>query len=263
MEIIDAHTHIYPEKIAEKATRAIGDFYNLDMELTGVSDKLLEEGKTAGISRFVVHSCATKAGQVRAINEFIKEEIDKHPEFIGFMTLHQDMTEEEIYEEVSFCIKNGFKGIKLHPDFQRFYINGENAEKFYRVVGDKLPFLFHTGDDRYEFSKPYRMAEMAKKYKNVRFIGAHFGGYRCWDEVDVYKGLDNVWLDTSSSLPFIGQNKAKALIDVFGEDKFFFGTDFPMWEAREELERFNKIPLSSTAKEKILSANIKSFLSLS
>ena len=262
MEIIDAHAHIYPSKIAEKATKAIGDFYDLKMELTGSPDALLTEGKAAGISRFVVHSCATKASQVRAINEFIKEEIETHKEFIGFMTLHQDMTEKEIDEEVSFCIKSGFKGIKLHPDFQRFYIDDENAEKFYRVVGDRLPFLFHTGDNRYEFSKPYRLAAAAKKYKNVSFIGAHFGGYRCWNETEVYEGLDNVFFDTSSSLAFISAEDAKKMIEKRGAERFFFGTDFPMWEAKEELLRFDKVTLSSSDKEKILAGNIKSFLEL-
>jgi len=262
MEIIDAHAHIYPSKIAEKATKAIGDFYDLEMELTGSPDALLTEGRAAGISRFVVHSCATKASQVRAINEFIKEETEKHKEFIGFMTLHQDMTEDEIDEEVSFCITSGFKGIKLHPDFQRFYIDDENAEKFYRVVGNRLPFLFHAGDNRYEFSKPYRLAAAAKKYKNVRFIGAHFGGYRCWNETEVYEGLDNVYFDTSSSLAFISAEDAKKMIERRGAERFFFGTDFPMWEAKEELARFDKVPLSSSEKEKILAGNIKSFLEL-
>ena len=93
MEIIDAHAHIYPAKIADKATKAIGDFYSIEMEnQVGTTDKLKEEGSRAGITRYVVHSCATKAHQVRSINEFIKSELDKHEEFIGFMTLHQDLT---------------------------------------------------------------------------------------------------------------------------------------------------------------------------
>ena len=155
MEIIDAHAHIYPNKIAEKATNAIGEFYDIKMEMpAGTPDRLIEEGTRAGISKFIVHSCATKAVQVRSINEFVKEEIDAHDNFIGFMTLHQDLTEEQIEEEVSWCVKNGFKGIKMHPDFQKFDIDGENAKKIYRIVGDRLPILFHTGDDRYDFSKP-------------------------------------------------------------------------------------------------------------
>ncbi len=263
MEIIDAHAHIYPAKIAAKATDAIGAFYDIKMAMpAGIPDRLIEVGKKAGISRFVVHSCATKAAQVRSINEFIKKEIDEHPEFLGFMTLHQDLTEEQVEEEIEWCLKNGFKGIKLHPDFQKFYIDGENAEKFYRAAGDKLPILFHTGDNRYEYSKPHRLAKIAAKYRNVNFIGAHFGGYRCWDEVDCYMGLDNVYFDTCSSLPFISAEKAEGLIRKFGAEKFFFGTDFPMWDASEEIERFNKLSLSDNEKEKILALNIKTLLKL-
>ena len=76
MEIIDSHAHIYPAKIAEKATVAIGDFYDIKMEMpAGTSERLIEEGTKAGISKFVVHSCATKAQQVRSINEFIKRKL--------------------------------------------------------------------------------------------------------------------------------------------------------------------------------------------
>lgn len=263
MEIIDAHAHIYPTKIAEKATRAIGEFYDIKMAMpAGISERLLEEGKAAGVSRFVVHSCATKAEQVGHINDFIKEEIDAHKEFIGFMTLHQDLSEEEIAEEVNRCVKNGFKGIKLHPDFQKFYIDEPRAEKIYRAVGGKLPILFHTGDDRYEYSKPFRVAAMAKKYKNVRFICAHFGGYRCWEQTDCYSGLDNVFFDTSSSLPFISAERAEKLIRKFGVEKFFFGTDFPMWDATEEKARFMKINLTDGEREKIFALNVKEFLNL-
>lgn len=261
MEIIDAHAHIYPAKIAEKATEAIGEFYDIKMAMpAGIPEKLLETGKKAGISRFVVHSCATKAAQVRSINEFIKKEMDEHEEFIGFMTLHQDLTEEQTVEEVDWCVKNGFKGVKLHPDFQKFYIDDENAEKIYRAVSNKLPILFHTGDNRYEYSKPYRLAKVAAKFKYVNFIGAHFGGYRCWDELDCYKGLDNVYFDTSSSLPFISAEKAESLIRKFGVEKFFFGTDFPMWDATEELQRFYGINLNDREREKILAENFKSLI---
>ncbi len=263
MEIIDAHAHIYPEKIAEKATNAIGEFYDIKMEMpSGTPSNLILDGKKAGISRFVVHSCATTSSQVRKINEFIKKEIDEHKEFIGFMTLHQDLTEEEINFEVKWCKNNGFKGVKLHPDFQKFYIDDENVEKIYRAVGENFPILLHIGDDRYDFSAPSRLVKIAKKYKNVNFIAAHFGGYREWDSVDIYKGLDNVYFDTCSSLTFITSERAKEIIDMLGADKFFFATDFPMWDAKAELERFNKINLSQKDREKILSLNIKKLLKI-
>ena len=105
MEIIDAHAHIYPTKIAQKATDAIGDFYDIKMEMpAGTADRLIDDGSKIGVTKYVVHSCATKAHQVRAINEFIKEEIDTHQEFIGFMTLHQDLSQEQMNEEVDWCL---------------------------------------------------------------------------------------------------------------------------------------------------------------
>ena len=222
----------------------------------GTAEQLIKDGGKAGITRYVVHSVATTAHQVRSINEFIRRECEAHPEFIGFITLHQDLSEEEILAEIDFALENNLKGIKLHPDFQKFNIDDESAERFYRAAEGKLPILLHMGDDRYEFSKPARLAKMAKKYPKVNFIAAHFGGYRCWAEAPIYKGLDNVYFDTCSSLPFISAEKARELIDMFGADKFFFGTDFPMWDATGEFERFNQIPLTDVEREMILSGNL-------
>ena len=96
---------------------------------------------------------------------------------------------------------------------------------------------------------------MAKKYPNTTFIAAHFGGYRCWSDSSLYKGLDNVYFDTCSSLPFISPEEAKKLIETFGADKFFFATDFPMWDTQGELERFMKIELTEKEREDILYNN--------
>ena len=263
MEIINSHAHIYPEKIAEKATATIGSFYDIEMKMpAGTADRLIKDGMLAGITRHVVHSVATTAHQVRSINEFIKRESEAHPEFIGFITLHQDLSEEEINQEVMWALSNNMRGVKLHPDFQKFNIDDEIAEKIYRAVSSKIPILFHIGDDRYDYSSPHRLVKMAKKYPNVNFIAAHFGGYRCWHESSLYRGLENIYFDTCSSLPFISAERAKEIIDMYGAERFFFATDFPMWDAKEELERFNKIPLTDDQRELIFSKNIKRLLKL-
>ena len=263
MQIINAHAHIYPEKIAQKATDTIGVFYDIKMEMpAGTSLRLIEDGHKAGITRHIVHSVATTPHQVRSINEFLKGEVNAHKEFIGFITLHPDLTEQEVASEIAWAIENGFKGIKLHPDFQKFNIDDEKAEKFYKLASEKLPILLHMGDDRYEYSKPFRLVKMAKKYPKTTFIAAHFGGYRCWDDAIIYKGLENVYFDTCSSLPFITPEKAKELIDLLGVERFFFATDFPMWDSTNELKRFNKIPLTDKERQLIFSGNIKKLLNL-
>lgn len=161
--IIDAHAHIFPDKIAKKATDAIGDFYGIQMtESAGTPDVLLQEGRLAGITKFVVHSTATTVKQVENINKYIVSETEAHPEFIGFMTLHPDMDEEDMDSEIRFAISHGIRGVKLHPDFQKFAIDEPRAEKIYKTLDGRLPILFHTGDKRYNFSNPERLAKIAK-----------------------------------------------------------------------------------------------------
>lgn len=99
-------------------------------ESAGTPDVLLQEGRLAGITKFVVHSTATTVKQVESINKYIVSETEAHPEFIGFMTLHPDMNEEDMDGEIRFAISHGIRGVKLHPDFQKFAIDEPRAEKF-------------------------------------------------------------------------------------------------------------------------------------
>ena len=89
-EIMDAHTHIFPSKIAEKATVNIGHFYDIPMAEQGSAEQLLASGAQIGTKRYLVCSTATTSHQVTSINDFIAEECGKHPEFFGFGTLHPD-----------------------------------------------------------------------------------------------------------------------------------------------------------------------------
>lgn len=42
-------------------------------------------------------------------------------------------------------------------------------------------------------------------------------------------------MDTSSSLMFLKPEEARRFLDKFGPERFFFGTDFPMWRHADEL----------------------------
>ena len=258
--IIDAHCHIYPAKIAAKAVTAIGNFYGIKMSEDGTADSLIKEGAAIGVEKYVVHSTATTVHQVRSINEYIYGEMCAHPEFVGFMTLHNEMTEEAIEEEVELALSRGMKGVKLHPDFQKFNI--DDAENIYRVTAGRLPVLLHMGDKRYDFSSPVRLRKMAEKYPEQIFIGAHFGGYSVWDKVECLKDLPNVYFDTSSSLYFLDKGKASELIHRFGHKRYFFGTDFPMWIPREELKRFLALDLTEEEREDILYRNAAELLGI-
>ncbi len=261
--IIDAHAHIFPTKIAEKAVAGIGQFYSeLTMQMDGTVDTLIANGKKNGIEKFVVQSVATTPAQVESINDFIAQSVREHPdELIGFATLHPDYP--DLSGEIERAVNMGLKGIKLHPDFQRFNIDCDRAMELFALIEGKLTVLIHMGDYRYEFSKPERLARVMDTYPDLTVIGAHFGGWSEWEDAESFlAGRKNLWVDTSSSLYALEPERARALIDSFGTDKVLFGTDYPMWEAAEELERFNRIPLTVEEREMILHKNAEKLLGL-
>ena len=56
MNIVDFHTHIYPDKISQKAVKSVGDFYNIPMDGDGTAQALLSDGASCGITGYVVQS---------------------------------------------------------------------------------------------------------------------------------------------------------------------------------------------------------------
>ena len=258
--IIDAHSHIFPDKIAERAAAGIGEFYGMTVSMSGSLSALLGAGEKAGIAKHVVHSVATVPEQVESINDYIAECVKENPgKLIGFATIHPDY--EDIEKEIERAVSLGLKGVKIHSDLQRFDIDSERAMPIYRCIEGRLPILAHTGDYRYTYSKPFRVANVLKAFPKLTLIGAHFGGWSEWDDaVNLLSGFDNLYVDTSSSLYALTPEKARRIIDAFGVNRVLFGVDYPMWNPIEEMERFNKIPLSPEERELILYKNAERVL---
>lgn len=262
-EICNAHCHIYPEKIAGKAVASIGGFYGIPMDCpVGDAKALISDGTPFGVEKYLVCSAATDPSQVESINTFIIGECRKHPEFIGFGTLHADYT-GDFDREIQRCIDGGLKGIKLHPDFQRFNIDDKNAMLMYEAAEGRLPFLFHMGDARYDYSAPRRLAKVLDTFRNFEAFGAHLGGYSVWEDAQEHlRGRENLWFDCSSSLFAIPPEKAAGYIRSLGTDRVFFGTDFPMWDHAGELLRFKALPLTEEERRAILAGNFKRYFKL-
>lgn len=261
MKIIDAHTHIYPDKIAEKATEAIGAFYGLGMSSVGTAQNLLDEMIFTGVTMSLICSCATTPQQVQSINDSIHLACTQHSEFMGLGTLHPDM--EDACAEIDRIITLGLKGIKLHPDFQKFNIDDPKMMPVYEYLAEKkIPVLFHTGDNRYDYSAPKRLKNVVDAIRDFQCTAAHFGGYQAWEEAAAYLTHENVYIDTSSSLAFITKERALKMIDKYGTDRCMFGSDFPMERARVEFERISSLGLKEDAMEKILHANFETYYKL-
>lgn len=253
--IIDCHCHIYPEKIADKAVEGIGKFYHIPMVYDGRLNTLLGENKANGITHSLIFSVATKPSQTRSINEFIAQNVAQNPEcFTGLGTLHPDS--EDIKGDVDHIIELGLKGVKLHPDIQGVKIDDQRCYKIYELCEGRLPVLMHTGDKRYSFSNPENLIPVLKDFPSLTVIGAHFSGYSVWDKVlESLDGYKNLYVDCSSSLPFITPEKGRELVRFFGCEKVLFATDFPMWKIDQEISRVENLGLTEEEKQNVFYKN--------
>ena len=261
-KIIDSHCHIYPDKIAAKASASTGEFYHMPSLFDGKISTLLERGGAAGIDHFVVQSVATTPKQVSSINRFIAESVSlSEGRFTGLGTLHPDS--EHIEEEVEEILALGLKGVKLHPDIQRFCIDDPKMDKIYSLCEGRLPILMHTGDHRFDFSNPNRMEPVLKKYPDLTVIGAHFGGWSVWEEATARLAkYSNFLVDCSSSLYAMTPEQARKLIFAYGTHRVLFGTDYPMWDIDADLARFMNIDLTEAEREDILHNNAARLFSI-
>lgn len=262
-KVINAHCHIYPTKIASRAVEGIRDFYDLDMSLKGMSEDLIQDGEKVGVVHYLVHSVATTPKQVRSINEFISSEVKAHPDlFSGFGTLHPDS--DDIQGDFDHLVGLGLKGVKLHPDFQRFALNEERAFKIGEVVNDGgVPLMIHCGDFRYNYSNPEQLKPFLEKFPDLLVIGAHFAGWSMWEgATKELAGTPNLVVDLSSSLYALSPQTAKELIHAYGADKVLWGSDYPMWESESEMDYFNNIDLTPEERNMILYENAARILKL-
>lgn len=261
MQIIDFHTHIYPDAIASKATQSICDFYSLEGgHMDGSASTLLRQGDAAGIEKFVVLPVGMRPDKVRHVNDFILSETGKHDRFIGFGTIHAEM--EDLTDEVEYILSSGLHGIKMHPDFQKFAIDDPRLFPVYEMLQGKIPVMFHMGDKRYDYSHPARLRHVLELFPGLRTVAAHFGGYSMYETAySLLKDKDCIF-DVSSSLMFMPEGVAERYIRAYGPERMVFGTDYPLWDPVTEARRFRSLKLTGKEKEQIGHITAEHFLDL-
>ena len=262
MKIIDIHSHVFPDPIARKASESIGTFYHMPVEHDGTVSTLLGVYKEAGISRGCIHSVAITPHSVDSINRFISETVKKHPGVLsGYGAVHPERNDlPGLIEEVR---ELGLTGLKIHPDMQKFALDSQETMDMFAAIEGRLPVIIHTGDSRYEYSRPWQMKNVLDAFPKLVCVCAHLGGWSEWDEASkILPGYENVYVDTSSSLYALEPERARRIIRCFSRERVLFGTDYPMWNPGEELERFNRLGLTDDEQEKILSLNAMKLLGI-
>jgi predicted TIM-barrel fold metal-dependent hydrolase len=258
-KIFDVHTHAYPLKIASKCVDFLNNYYKCNCTGNGTIEDLKESAKDGGVGYLLVHSVATKPTQVEDCNTWIAAHTSKN--VFGFGTIHPEYT-GGIKKELDRIRSLGLLGLKLHPDFQGYFVDDSSMDAVYSYIEGKMPVLIHTGDKKCEYSSPKHLANVLDRYPNLTVIAAHLGGYSQWEEAENYIIGRNCYIDTSSSLWALPKEKAVYLIRKHGVDHVLFGTDYPLTRHKDELARFMALGLTEEENNKILFENAKKLLNL-
>jgi hypothetical protein len=258
---LDIHSHAFHPKIAEKVLRQLETHYGITPVGTGLASDLLARLDAAGIERAAVHAAATAPAQVIPANNWSIELARSEPRLIPFGTIHPGF--EDFETELSRLERAGIQGIKIHADFQGFRLDDPLLRPILEAMSGRFVALFHVGDrlpPALNPSCPAKLAAIRRDFPGLTIVAAHLGGYLHWAEALEHLAGTDIFLDTSSSLPFIGDDLLRAILDRHSPEQVFFGSDYPLFDPARELESLrSRLDFTDARLELLLTAGERLF----
>lgn len=266
--IIDAHTHIYPDRVAEKAVCTIVENTKgqVDAHTDGTFYNLLSSMDSAGVDLSIVLTVATSREQGSGILKWLTQLIGRTPRMIYFGSVHPyDPNARNVIREMK---EIGIQGLKFHPAYQGFPADSKEAYKvFEEVLNNDLIIYFHSGFDMSmpdsDFASIERFANVLRDFAGAKIVMAHGGGDGEWDKVLDLFGDKKCYYDTSFVLEkMLLDENAKELYRQ-NQDYFIFGTDSP-WRDQKKFVDFlkNSDYFSPEQKDKLFYKNILKLIKL-
>ncbi len=266
MQVIDFHTHIFPDRIAEQAVRKLAEESGEYQPRTdGTLRGLIASMDRAGIGASVVANISTRPAQDAPILNFCRQ--IRSERIIPLVSFHPDNAPADVEALLSAAAREGVRGVKLHPMYQGFAIDERRMFPFYQMVGHFGMFvIFHTGLD---IAFPgnlqadvERVDRLAGEFPGLTIVATHVGAWRQWDRAGMLGRRENVYTETSMALTEMTDEGFVKMLGKFHEDRVLFGSDSPWTDQKEMLERNANLELSSSRKEKMLYQNAARLLGL-
>ncbi len=265
--IIDFHTHIFPDKIAPSALESLmksvllheGRVY--PPQTDGTLDGLISSMEEASVDLSVTMPIATKPSQTESINRFVQGIDDDR--IISFGAVHPLC--EDAFRILEELKEKGFKGVKIHPEFQDFYIDSRRSIDFLKKAEELSMYVtVHAGAD-IGFPPPVkctpqRLYNVLEEVGGDRIIAAHLGGFRQWSDVGRYLVGSPILFDTAFISMFADKEQCSEIIQNHGYEKILFGSDSP-WESPIQTKRFiDSLNLGEEERTHIYYKNAKKIL---
>ncbi|OJU14438.1 MAG: hypothetical protein BGN88_14365 [Clostridiales bacterium 43-6] len=262
--VIDFHTHAFPDAIASRAIETLMEISgSITPNTDGTVGSLIDVMDQNGVDKSVLLNIATNIKQMKKVNDFAAAV--NGGRIVSFGSVHPDAPDaiEELYR-----IKElGLKGIKLHPDYQSFFVDEERLLPLYETIGKlSLITVFHSGVDIGYYDpvhcSPERLSRVLPAFSGAPVVAAHFGGYMQWYDVEQYLVGKNVYFDTGYAYSRMPNDHGKRIVKNHGADKILFGSDMPWSNVKNELVFIKAMHLEQDEENLILGRNAQRLLEL-
>ena len=271
--IIDFHTHIFPKEMRENREKyfpsesAFELLYNTSgSKLVGMRE-LINSMDEQGVDLSVVFGFPWKNSQYfKKHNDYIMKAVERYPKRLkGFCCL--DLFNKKAVSEVVRCIKGGLSGVG-ELAFYQSGIDKASINKLkpvMKICKDKdIPILIHTNEPighTYPGKTPIALVQiykLVKKFPKNKIVLAHWGGgifFFLLLKKEVKENLKNVYFDTAAS-PFLYDTAIyRIAIQIIGENKILFGSDFPLLKPARYFKELEKARLSNDSIKNICGIN--------
>jgi len=267
--IIDFHTHVFPEAIAERTISILEEKSSTTAHTRGTLDELKNSMKDAGIDYSVAISVVTKPSQFDTVNKYLAD-INGKDGIICFGGLHPDC--EDICQKLDTIKSLGLRGIKLHPDYQDTPMDDPRYIKITdEAIKRELIVIYHSGWDIGFPDKHFASIDKAVNLLNAvnvderpeaKIVFAHSGGWKDWDLVEDKLCGRNVYFDTSLTLNYTNEEQLLRIIRDHGCDRILFGTDSPWTGQKQSVKEISALPLEEEELDAILYGNATRLLGI-
>lgn len=256
--LIDFHTHAFPDAIAAKTIKILEEKTDSTVlaHTDGTVKGLLGSMEKSKVDISVVCPIATKVSQTNTINTFAKTLRDG--KLISFGSLHPDDPDAE--GVLGRLCENGFRGIKLHPEYQQFFIDSPEAVKIINKARElSLTVVVHAGKDPAYTGEVHCSPERVKNLLNFvngdNIVLAHLGGMGMWEDVEKYLVGTPVMMDTAAISTAIDRELYREIVLEHGADRILFGSDSPWEDPSDSLAALKALRLPKADFEQITYKN--------
>ena len=224
-------------------------------------EELLRTMDRAGVERALIWLQPPYMRHIGEANRAVYEAARRHPDrFLPFGWADLRLGLEQAEADMRRCVEEyGMLGVKFNGAQNEYFVDRVELFPLYAWLAEaRRAIAFHVGADAYEYTHPYRVAKVARRFPGMPVLVAHMGGAGAPDlsaaTIEFAGECPNMLLIGSN----VGYPKVRRAIETLGAARVCFGSDTPFQYMHVERAAYEALlaDLPREQREAVMGGNI-------